>query len=89
MWRGLSGYHLSAQSAQRRLASHFSEKFIPTQNDSSRRGTLICLMDELDFLITRDFRIIYNFFDWPTQQDGFILVGIANTMDLPERISTR
>lgn len=89
LWRGLSGYHLSAQAAQRRLASYFSEKLITTVGQNTRKGTLICLMDELDFLITRDFKIIYNFFDWPTQQDGFILVGIANTMDLPERISTR
>jgi Cdc6-like AAA superfamily ATPase len=46
-------------------------------------------MDELDYLLTRDFKVIYNFFDWPMQQEGFLLVGIANTMNLPETISAR
>ncbi len=46
-------------------------------------------MDELDYLLTRDFKVIYNFFDWPMQQEGFLLVGIANTMNLPETISSR
>lgn len=47
-------------------------------------------MDELDFLLTRDFRVIYNLFDWSMhERSGFLLIGISNTMDLPERISAR
>lgn len=46
----------------------------------------IVLMDELDLLLTKNQKVIYNFFDWPNKPNSrLIVMAIANTMDLPER----
>ncbi|NWX56521.1 ORC1 protein, partial [Promerops cafer] len=42
---------------------------------------------QLDLLWTRKQNVMYNLFDWPTQKHSkLIILAIANTMDLPERI---
>ena len=44
-------------------------------------------MDELDLLVTKKQTVMYNFFEWPNRPDSnLIVVAIANTMDLPERM---
>ena len=45
------------------------------------------LADELDLLWTRKQTVLYNLFDWPTRQQAkLVVLVVANTMDLPERI---
>lgn len=45
------------------------------------------IMDELDQLVTKKQTVMYNFFNWPMKpQSNLIVIAIANTMDLPERI---
>ncbi|KAK3579139.1 hypothetical protein CHS0354_022157 [Potamilus streckersoni] len=52
-----------------------------------KKGTTVMLVDELDLLWTRKQDVMYNIFDWPTRQHArLIVVAVANTMDLPERI---
>ncbi|KRX05511.1 P-loop containing nucleoside triphosphate hydrolase [Pseudocohnilembus persalinus] len=47
----------------------------------------IVLLDELDYLYTNDQNLLYNLFDWPHHQKSkLILIGIANTMDFPEKL---
>ena len=47
-------------------------------------------MDELDLLVTRKQTVIYNFFDWPNRRHSrLVVVAVANTMDLPERMLTQ
>ena len=42
---------------------------------------------QLDLLWTRKQNVMYNLFDWPTRRHGrLVVLTIANTMDLPERI---
>jgi len=44
-------------------------------------------LDELDYLITKDQNLLYNLFDWPhNKQSKLIIIGIANTMNLPEQL---
>lgn len=46
-------------------------------------------MDELDQLVTPKQDVIYNFFNWPTLVDSkIVVIAVANTMDLPERVMT-
>lgn len=48
------------------------------------------LVDELDLLATKNEKVLYNLFEWPTRRGSrLIVIGIANTMDLPERLSSR
>lgn len=45
------------------------------------------LLDEIDQLVTRNQLVLYNLFDWPRRAHSkLIVIGIANTMDLPERL---
>ena len=47
-------------------------------------------MDELDILITKKQSIIYNLFEWPTRKGAqLIVIGISNTMNLPELLTNR
>ncbi len=44
-------------------------------------------MDELDQLMTTKQDVVYNFFNWPTlAASKLIVIAVANTMDLPERV---
>jgi origin recognition complex subunit 1 len=46
-------------------------------------------MDELDQLVTTKQDVVYNFFNWPTLIGSkLIVLAVANTMDLPERVMT-
>lgn len=50
---------------------------------------LVVLLDELDQIATSNQSILYNFFNWPTYENSkLILLAVANTMDLPERLLT-
>jgi origin recognition complex subunit 1 len=49
----------------------------------------VVLMDELDQLMTTKQDVVYNFFNWPTLQGSkLVVLAVANTMDLPERVMT-
>ncbi|KDD72589.1 hypothetical protein H632_c3154p0, partial [Helicosporidium sp. ATCC 50920] len=51
---------------------------------------IVLLVDELDLLINRSQAVLYNLFDWPARRGSRLsLIGIANTMDLPERLHPR
>mmetsp|Transcript_2957 Transcript_2957/g.7332 ORF Transcript_2957/g.7332 Transcript_2957/m.7332 type:complete len:232 (+) Transcript_2957:360-1055(+) len=58
---------------------------------SSQRGrTAALLVDELDYLVTRKQTGLYNLYEWPTRPNSkLVVLGIANTMDLPERMLPR
>ena len=46
-------------------------------------------MDELDQLMTATQDVVYNFFNWPTLAGSkLVVLAVANTMDLPERVMT-
>lgn len=52
-----------------------------------RRDPVVLLVDELDLLWTRRQQVLYNLFDWPTRPSSrLVVLTIANTMDLPERL---
>lgn len=52
-------------------------------------STSVVLMDELDQLMTTKQDVVYNFFNWPTLVGSkLVVLAVANTMDLPERVMT-
>jgi origin recognition complex subunit 1 len=88
-WRGMTGNVASAKSASEKLRSLFSNASL-NAHLTKERSVTICLIDELDFLVTRDEEILFNFFTWPIMTDSlFVVIGISNQMDLPERLTTR
>ncbi|NXR81173.1 ORC1 protein, partial [Pycnonotus jocosus] len=76
----LTGQKVTATHAAVLLAKLFS-------TPGPKRKTTVLMVDELDLLWTRKQNVMYNLFDWPTQKHSkLIILAIANTMDLPERI---
>ena len=63
-------------------------------NRKELRNTKVLLVDELDFLITKNQSVLYNLFEWPQRKKAnLVIISVANTLDLPEtfmaRISSR
>ncbi|KAJ2782929.1 Origin recognition complex, subunit 1 [Coemansia javaensis] len=80
LWQAISGDKATPKHAAQLLERHFG-------TPSPRRHTYVVLVDELDLLVTKSQSIMYNFFDWPHRPHAkLVVVAIANTMDLPERM---
>uniref|UniRef100_A0A4W3IWN1 Origin recognition complex subunit 1 n=1 Tax=Callorhinchus milii TaxID=7868 RepID=A0A4W3IWN1_CALMI len=76
----LTGQKATADHAAALLEKRFS-------TPAAKRETTVLLVDELDLLWTRKQNVMYNLFDWPTRKQAkLVVLAIANTMDLPERI---
>ncbi|GJE89741.1 P-loop containing nucleoside triphosphate hydrolase protein [Phanerochaete sordida] len=91
LWEAVSGHdatkdghlRMSSKEALRRLGRWFSGGGGPGGHAT------VVLMDELDQLMTAKQDVVYNFFNWPTLVGSkLIVLAVANTMDLPERVMT-
>ncbi|XP_049635541.1 cell division control protein 6 homolog [Suncus etruscus] len=58
---------------------------------TAQKGPMIVLvLDEVDQLDSRGQDVLYTLFEWPWLQDSrLVLIGIANTLDLTDRILPR
>ncbi|XP_012262534.1 cell division control protein 6 homolog [Athalia rosae] len=51
---------------------------------------LLLVLDEIDQLNSRKQSVLYTIFEWPSRQDSkLVLIGIANALDLTDRILPR
>jgi len=57
----------------------------------SERPVTVLMLDEIDYLVTKKETLVYNFFDWPLRATTarLVVIGISNTINLPEKLSTR
>jgi origin recognition complex subunit 1 len=77
----LMGERMSHKHAQLVLDRRFKEG-----KGADGRVTVLVL-DEMDLLVTRTQTLLYNLFEWPTHTASrLVILGIANTLDLPERL---
>ena len=98
LWEAVSPRRLmatTAADAAYQLEVFFARKHeSPDVEDSrpAKRKAIVVLMDEIDYLLTKKQTVLYNLFDWPIRGYEFkseaqlILIGIANTMNLPDRL---
>jgi origin recognition complex subunit 1 len=48
---------------------------------------VVLILDEMDVLVSRKQQVLYDLLEWTTQKNSRLaVIGIANTMDLPERL---
>ncbi|RXW21306.1 hypothetical protein EST38_g4564 [Candolleomyces aberdarensis] len=83
----------SLKDSNLRMSSKESLKALTHYFGGRMRGpgehAYVVLMDELDQLVTPKQDVIYNFFNWPTLANSkVVVIAVANTMDLPERVMT-
>lgn len=82
LWSVLDRGTMAASNSMTALENIF------TSNEPvEKRGVIVVLLDELDQLVTKGQQLMYNFFNWPSlPHSRLIVIAVANTMDLPERI---
>eukprot|EP01038_Epipyxis_sp_PR26KG_P009320 gene9320-12556_t len=86
LWRGLMGMAVNSKRAKAQLDEYFNDHARTSQ--AMNRKMTVCLVDEMDYLLTKDYNVLYNLFNWPLiENSSIVLIGIANTMDLPERLT--
>ncbi|KAL3838204.1 hypothetical protein ACJIZ3_022795 [Penstemon smallii] len=87
IYEGLTGHRVGWKKALHFLNERFSDE---NKHGKEDRKPCILLIDELDLLVTRNQAVLYNILDWPTKPNSkLIVIGIANTMDLPEKLLPR
>lgn len=80
IYKQLTGKTLSWEHAHSLLEKRFT-------TSAPRRITTVLLVDELDILCNRRQDVVYNLLDWPSKSSAqLVVITIANTMDLPERL---
>lgn len=80
LWEIISKQKCNPKNAVMKLSEFFSKT--PTLPIP-----LVLVVDELDVIICKNQEIIYNLLDWPNSSDSnMIVIAIANTADLPERM---
>ncbi|XP_051118440.1 origin of replication complex subunit 1-like [Andrographis paniculata] len=86
IYEGLSGHRVGWKKALHLLNERFSDE----NKRSNDARPCILLIDELDLLVTRNQSVLYNILDWPNKPNSrLVVIGIANTMDLPEKLLPR
>ncbi|EPZ33590.1 P-loop containing nucleoside triphosphate hydrolase domain-containing protein [Rozella allomycis CSF55] len=79
LWEMIGEETISSSQALDKLEKHFKKP--------NKKDCCVVLLDELDILVTQKQTVIYNFFDWPNcPKSSLIVIAIANTIDLPERM---
>jgi len=80
LWRHLdSADRLASPSA---ALKHLKKRF-----DATSPRPVVVLLDELDALLQKKQSMLYHFFEWTGLESAkLIVIAIANTMDLPERL---
>ncbi|UMM22652.1 hypothetical protein L5515_003766 [Caenorhabditis briggsae] len=71
---------ISASTARQELNDIFKKQ-------DSKRPPIVILIDELDSLCNRKQDVLYDIFEWTAlPQSKVTIIGIANTLDFPERM---
>lgn len=84
LWSGVAPANAPAESAPAAALARF------TAWAAKSHRYVVVVLDEIDVMLSRQQRVLYNFFDWGARPElGVAVVGISNTMDLPERMLPR
>eukprot|EP01022_Parablepharisma_sp_SALTPOND_P025572 TRINITY_DN59_c0_g2_i1.p1 TRINITY_DN59_c0_g2~~TRINITY_DN59_c0_g2_i1.p1 ORF type:complete len:835 (-),score=142.42 TRINITY_DN59_c0_g2_i1:12692-15196(-) len=85
--KNLTGKQVSPSQAVLFLDKFFKRKKVDMKGVMKPEVVRVILIDELDGLFTKKQDLLYNIFDWPSySQARLVIIGIANTMNLPEEL---
>jgi len=77
LWKALTTKQASPAKACQYLRARFEAKALTGR--ASHRPVCVLLVDELDYLLTRQQEVLYNLFDWPTYPGArLVVLGISN-----------
>jgi len=88
LYEALTGECMGPSTAAAALDDLFAGK--PRHGIMRTKYHTIVMLDEMDSLVNKTQNVLYNLFDWPSRASSRLsIIGIANTMDLPERLHPR
>jgi len=76
-------------SDESEVLNALDDLFIPKKirKDTSK---YVCILDEIDYLITRDQEVLYKLFEWPVKSNSRLsIIGIANALNMTDRFLPR
>ncbi|PHJ15763.1 aaa family protein, partial [Cystoisospora suis] len=80
-------YYYGKKGRRRKKGSILHRDWTTRIVKGRKRRTCVLVVDEIDCLVTPKQRVLYTLFDWPTQPHAkLVVLGIANTIDLPDRL---
>lgn len=91
-WESLTG---QKHSGSHQAACEKLKKYFTTPKSGGKKqeeSVSVLLLDEIDYLITENQVVMYDFFDWPklasetVNGKRLVVVGISNTLNLAERL---
>lgn len=89
LYEAMTGEHLGPKSAVNALEELFLEGG-SASGGRARGGVTLVLVDEMDLLLTRKQKVLYNLFQWPLLKGSRLaVIGISNTHDLPDKFLPR
>lgn len=87
------GTTVKLRKASDQVDSFFKQR---KSNPKEASRTFLLLIDEIDYLVSRKMNVLFNLFQLPQAgcndkmlKNRIVLIGISNTLDLPERIHAR
>eukprot|EP00871_Galdieria_phlegrea_P001894 jgi/Galph1/2705/GphlegSOOS_G1358.1 len=90
LFSSIFGLSAGCLKASQELDKYFGNEKIgntPKNRKTLTRPCIVVVLDELDVLLSRKQKVVYDFLEWPTREgSSLVVVAIANTMDLPERV---
>ncbi|ORX79767.1 cell division control protein Cdc6 [Anaeromyces robustus] len=76
-------------SDESEIVNALDNLFVPKRikKDTSK---YVCILDEIDYLITRDQEVLYKLFEWPVKSNSRLsIIGIANALNMTDRFLPR
>jgi Cdc6-like AAA superfamily ATPase len=90
LWRAITDERKSGPMALKLLNQYFiPDTFRASASSASAmvRIPIVCLLDEMEFLFTKNQAAMYNFLEWSRATHHiFILIGVTNAMDVVDRV---
>ncbi|ETV99245.1 hypothetical protein H310_07995 [Aphanomyces invadans] len=87
IWKTLESFHFHAKTLNSKRARDCLDAFF---KDNTPRPALVLVLDEMDFMLAGKNTVLYNFLEWQALPSSkLVVVGIANIMDLPERLAPK
>ncbi|TMW68833.1 hypothetical protein Poli38472_006301 [Pythium oligandrum] len=86
IWKAIMGAKEAPRFSPEVLCKELATEFAR----DTKRPVLLLVLDEMDFLVTSKSAVLYNVLEWQAHKSAkLVIVGIANTMDLPERLEQK
>lgn len=81
-------FSVGAADSKKSETQHLEELFVPKRK--SAKEHFLVVLDEIDHLLSADLEVLYRLFEWSMHRNSnLILIGIANALDLTDRLLPR